>query len=135
MLSLPNLRAELTVIFLSYKVRTELLDSFTNWKNFVGVLLHDLCNRPLRLPTNPSGKTKAATNAAIARMKAKWPGPHIGWSRALYVTLERSKEAASDVFFWSLEVEAPFLKGAANGALTFKSELLMTETAANFKNP
>jgi hypothetical protein len=135
LLSLATLRIELTAIFLSYKVKTELVDSFQLWNAFVGVLFHDLRNRPLCLPKKPSGKAKKAKAAAIDRMKGKWPPPRQGWARALYVTLERSQTSTSDVFFWAVELEAPFLAGAPGGALIIKSELQMTEPRANFKLP
>ena len=45
LLSLADLRAELIVLFASYRIRTELLNSLSNWTTFLGVLLQDLCNR------------------------------------------------------------------------------------------
>lgn len=130
--SLAVLRVELTVLFKSHQVKTELLDLFANWKTFVSVMLEDLCNRPLRLPKKPSGKMKKAKEDCIARMKSKSEatGKRL-WARAAFITLDRTQDPAP--FSWNVECEAPDLVGAK--CLVFKSTLQMTETPKDFLHP
>jgi hypothetical protein len=129
LLSLADLRAELIVLFASYQIRIELLDSLSNWMTFVGVLLQELCNRPIRLPKKPSGKMKKATQESIVRMVNKWKS--IGkeqWARAFFITLDRAQYPPT--FSWNVEYEAPYLRGANKFV---KSALQMTETAKDFR--
>ncbi|MGO9699404.1 MAG: hypothetical protein ACLPX7_09100 [Xanthobacteraceae bacterium] len=131
LISLAELRAELIVLFASHKVPSELLDSFANWNTFAGVLLEDLCDRPLRLPKKPSGKLKKAKSDCVARMKSKWKvGGEPPWARAVYITLDHTQNPPK--FFWNIELESPSLVGG--DSLIVKSELQMTETANNFRD-
>jgi hypothetical protein len=131
LLNLAALRAEMLVIFSSHQIRTDLLDSYANWNVFIGTILNDLCERPLRLPKKPHGKTKKAVDSAIARMKAKWDPKTPMWGRAFYLTIDHKKNPAS--LSWILECAAPFLTGADK--LNISSSLQMTETAKDFSRP
>jgi hypothetical protein len=131
LLNLAALRAEMQVFFSSHQIRTDFLDSFANWKTFVGTILGDLCERPLRLPKKPSRKTKKAVNSTVDRMKAKWPPNRPMWGRAFYLTIDHKKDPAS--ISWILECAAPFLTGADK--LNISSSLETTETANDFSRP
>jgi hypothetical protein len=131
-MNLPQLRGEMAVIFAGHQVPTDLLDSFSNWKAFLRVLLEDLSQRPLKLPKKPKGKTKKKLDNAIADMVAaskKMGGRH--WARAFFITCEGEQENRS--YSWNLEWAMPDLVG--NDHLIVKGELLMPEEASAFRRP
>jgi hypothetical protein len=128
-LSLAQLRAEMLVIFAKHKIPTDLMDSFLDWRSFLGVLLHDLSQRPLRLP-----KKKNKLHSAIAEMTSlvekRWVGSKPFWTRAMFITCE-AKGENEQFFFLNLEWESPHLVG--NDHVIIKSELGMTEELSAFR--
>ena len=131
-MNLAQLRAEMVVIFAGHQIPTDLLDSFSNWKTFLRVLLQDLSQRPLKLPNEPRGKTKKKLDNAIANMVAaskRMGGRH--WARAFFITCEGEQENRS--YSWNLEWEMPDLVG--NDHLIIRGQLLMPEEANAFRRP
>ena len=127
MLSLSTLRAEMVVLFTSHKIPTYLVNSFTNWSFFLGELLNDLCERPIRLPQKPKGKLKREVDQAIERMRQKWRQKD-PWARSFHLTMDRTQTPSP--FLWTLEYAAPGLTGA--DSFEVKGGLMMAETPQAF---
>jgi len=131
-LSLAELRAEMLLIFIKQNVSTDLMDSFANWNMFVGALLQDLRDRPLRLPKKPKAKTKKKMDNAIAEMRsASQNMAGSPWARAFFVTSE--EEQGKLLMHWNIEMQNPALVGADH--MTMKGKLRMTEKAPAFRRP
>jgi hypothetical protein len=120
-LSLAQLRQEMLVLFLSNSVRTEILDSYQNWRSFVGILLQDLCHRPLALPDVPRKKDEKSIRALIKRMAAKLPQGI--WPVSLTI-LEQEERIRWRLVYQGLP-----------GRLNLESELMLTEPHSNFRLP
>jgi hypothetical protein len=135
-ISLPQLRAEMIVLFSANDVRTELPDSFSNWKTFVGILMDDLCERRVAFPTGEriNRKKKAIIDQAITRMKAQWSriaNSEDCWASEFFIN--KGVVENPDIFCWNLRIEASNLTGA--NSFLVRSTVGMIETAVNFKNP
>ena len=109
------------VLFLSNSVRTEILDSYQNWRSFVGILLQDLCHRPLALPDVPRKKDEKWIRALIKRMAAKLPQGIWPVSLTIIEQEERIR--------WRLVYQG------LPGRLNLESELMLTEPHSNFRLP
>jgi hypothetical protein len=126
--SLAQLRSELTIFFLANGTSIAIPDSYSNWKMFMGLLLEELCDRPIRLPAN-----QKVADAMIQRMRSKWEGQaHKNWPRAFFFEKDTTSQNQS-VFMWNVEIAAPDLIGAE--AFNLRGAMEMTETKADFRQP
>ena len=63
--ALAQLREEFVKLFLVSGANTLLFDSLSNWCQFVGILLNDLADRPVRFPKGIESKSKKSQVRAI----------------------------------------------------------------------
>jgi hypothetical protein len=129
-LNLAQLRREMIILFLAHNIPTDLQDSFANWNAFSGLLLSDLCERPIKIPKMRGRKAQRLVEQTVARMKAEAAkiGQNI-WPKALFISADKEK----GVLNWSLEYEAPDLRGATS--VRVQSALQMTEKLTDFERP
>jgi hypothetical protein len=130
---LVPLRQEMLLLFMSKSIRTDIVDSLSNWRGFLGAVLDDISRRPLRMPDNAD--SKAAFDRMVNRNKSK--GIRIdAVPRALYI-INRSNEAGEPGrppgFYWHVRLIEQGDHGEYYAALD--GALLYTETGADFARP
>jgi len=91
---LPALRQEFIHLFQAKGIKTDIFESFGNWRRFLLLLLDDLSHRPLSLPAGVESDKQTKAHAVFERMtryrKASGRRPDM-LTRRLHVT-NRSSE-------------------------------------------
>lgn len=133
---LSLLRQEMLLLFLSKSIQTDIIDSLSNWRGFLGGLLDDLSHRPIRLPdkvdTMKNGLGREVFDRMVNRAgRAGWRADLI--PRAVYIT-NRSNAAGEPGrpagFYWNIRlIEQGINYAEMNGLLEF------TETGNDFGRP
>jgi hypothetical protein len=133
---LAPLRQEMLWVFMSKSIQTDIVDSLSNWRGFLGAVLDDLSQRPIRLPDNVGTMRKGQSKEVFDRMvnRNKSAGRRADLvPRALYIT-NRSNEPGVPGrpagFYWHVRlIEQGIHYAELDGLLEF------TETRADFTRP
>jgi hypothetical protein len=68
---LAPLRQQLLLLFMSKSIQTDIIDSLSNWRGFLGAVLNDLAHRPIRLPDNVETMRKGPSIEGSVRPNGK----------------------------------------------------------------
>jgi hypothetical protein len=102
---LALLRQEMLLLIVSKGVSTAIVDSLSNWRTFVGILLNEVCHKPIRL-TN--ALKPAHRRNIFDRMQARWKGAGIdgvGPPRALSIEAQaEDTDGAPPGYYWIIEI-------------------------------
>lgn len=135
---LPTLRQELIRLFQAKGIRTDIFESFSNWRRFLLLLLDDLSQRPLSLPATVELDKKTKAYAVFERMtryrEASGRRPDM-LTRRLYVTNRSSdpgEPGRPPGMYWHLQ-------SVLDGGGVYRAELNgvfeLSEQPSDFRDP
>jgi hypothetical protein len=128
------LRQEMFMVFMSKSIPTDIVNSMSNWRGFLGAVLDDFSHRPIRLPDNTETKGKGEAKAVFDRMvnRNKSLGRRVDLvARALFVqnrTNDVGEPGRPAGFYWRLLLRL-------HPPVELDGQLVFTETLEDFSRP
>jgi hypothetical protein len=130
---LSQLRQEITRLFMSKEISTAIADSISNWRKFVGILLNDVCHKPIRLT---EASKPARRKQIFDRMRERWAITGIegvGPPRTLFVEAQsEDKDGMPAGFYWVIEVCAEL---TGNDHFRLRGGIHFAESRTDFLRP
>jgi hypothetical protein len=131
-IGLGLLRQEMLMLFMSKEIPTAIVDSLSNWRMFAGILLNDVCQKPIRV-TNAS---RPAHRRILDRMQVRWKDVAIegvGPPRALFIEAQPEDEDGTPAgYYWNIEICARL---TGNDHFLLRGAIHFTESRKDFLRP